>query len=78
MCECASKELQEEAGLSEEMSRQVRAVDAITYANELEEGVNVEGEFVFDIKLPADFVPRNMDGEVEAFYLMDVEQVRTW
>jgi len=69
------KELQEEAGLSEEISQQVRAVDAITYANELEEGVSVEGEFVFDIKLPKDFVPKNMDGEVETFYLMDIDQV---
>lgn len=57
------------------MSLGIKAVDAITYVNELEEGVSFEGEFVFDIKLPDDFVPHNTDGEVEEFYLMDIEQV---
>lgn len=75
--ECAKKELQEEAGLSEDLAHFIRPVDAITYAyeEELGEGVCIEGEFVFDIKLPVDFVPVNTDGEVQAFYLMDIEQV---
>lgn len=55
----------------------IKPVDAITYAYEEEndEGVCIEGEFVFDIKLPEDFVPKNTDGEVGEFYLMNIEQV---
>lgn len=35
----------------------------------------MEGEFIFDIKLPIDFEPANKDGEVECFYLMNINQV---
>ena len=57
------------------MAGNMRSVGAITYAYQGEEGVSIEGEFVFDIKLPVDFVPENKDGEVEEFYLMSIEEV---
>ncbi len=75
LLECAKKELEEEAGLSQELSMNIKSVDAITYVYEKEEEVCFEGEFVFDIKLPHDFIPHNKDGEVEQFYLMNIEQV---
>ena len=50
-------------------------VDAITYAYSGENTINREAEFVFDIKLPADFKPVNCDGEVDSFYLMSIEEV---
>jgi hypothetical protein len=31
--------------------------------------------FIYDLELPADFVPRNMDGEAAEFRLLPVEQV---
>lgn len=74
--ECAKKELEEEAGLGEDLAGNMRSVGAITYAYQGEEGVSIEGEFVFDIKLPVDFVPENKDGEVEEFYLMSIEEVK--
>lgn len=74
--ECAKKELEEEAGLSEDLAKNIKSVDAITYVYEKEEEVCYEGEFVFDIKLPNDFKPQNKDGEVEDFYLMTIEQVK--
>ena len=74
--ECAKKELQEEAGLSEELASTIIPVDAISYAYEEEgEGICIEADFVFDIKLPNDFQPINTDGEVESFYLMSIDQV---
>ena len=75
--ECAKKELEEEAGVSEELAKLIRPVDGITYAYEEdnEEGVCIEGEFVFDILLPVDFNPVAADGEVQTFYLMNVEEV---
>jgi len=77
LIECAKKELEEEAGVTEELAKLIKPVDGITYAyeEENEEGVCIEGEFVFDILLPSDFIPTNTDGEVDSFYLMNVEQV---
>ncbi len=76
--ECAIKELEEEAGLEDkEATKKLKQVDAVSYAywGKDKKSVRMEGEFVFDIKLPKDFVPSNNDGEVECFYLMNVKQV---
>jgi hypothetical protein len=37
---------------------------------ESERGLFPNTEFVFDLELPADFVPSNSDGEVETFELL--------
>lgn len=44
---------------------------------ESERGLFPNTEFVYDLELPADFVPRNADGEVETFELVPIEQVMT-
>ncbi len=75
LVECAKKELEEEAGLGEALTHSLKQVDAISYAYDKKGGVSREGEFVFDIKLTEDFVPKNTDGEVECFYLMNIDQV---
>jgi hypothetical protein len=43
--------------------------------HEDERGVNPEVEFIFDLKLPEDFVPVNADGEVQGFKLYPVSEV---
>jgi 8-oxo-dGTP pyrophosphatase MutT (NUDIX family) len=73
--ECAIKELEEEAGVSKELASKLKSVDAISYAYIGTNGVKNETEFVFDLKLPLDFKPFPKDGEVECFYLMDVNEV---
>jgi 8-oxo-dGTP pyrophosphatase MutT (NUDIX family) len=74
LLECAKKELEEEAGISS--FSDLKSVNAISYAyiNKYKH-VNNEAEFCFDIKLPVDFVPKNNDGEVDNFYLMNIEEV---
>jgi len=42
---------------------------------EYEGGVRDDVLFVFDLELPADFRPRNTDGEIEEFMLWPAEQV---
>jgi hypothetical protein len=37
------------------------------------EGLMIETVQIFDVQLPADFVPTNMDGEVAAFEFRSVE-----
>jgi hypothetical protein len=81
MCaiECAKKELEEEAGVGPELSSNLKSVNAISYAFiNKNQHINNEAEFCFDIKLPVDYVPKNNDGEVGNFYLMDIEQVNIY
>lgn len=44
----------------------------------LPEGTQAEQIFVFDISLPTDFAPRNMDGEVGEHRLASVDEVARW
>lgn len=70
------KECREEANIPEALARRAQAVGVITYCSEVSEGLNPDAQFCFDLELPADFVPRNTDGEVDEFYLWPIEQVR--
>ena len=74
--ECIQKELKEEAGLPDELLKHLKPVDTLTCAYFESEGVSFECEFVYDLKLPNDFIPQNTDGEVEEFYLMNLQQVK--
>ena len=63
---------------SPELEEKIKSVDAITYTcycTVCPFTVKIEGEFIFDIKLPSDYVPINQDKEVECFYLMNINQV---
>lgn len=69
------KEAGEEANVPVALARQARPVGAISYRMNIDGGFRPDTEFVFDLELPADFAPRNTDGEIEDFYLWPVEQV---
>jgi hypothetical protein len=69
------KECQEEAGVSREMAAKCIPAGAVSYFSELPRGLSPEIQFVFDLQLPHDFVPKAMDGEVGAFYHLTVEEV---
>lgn len=82
--ECIIREADEEASIPAEIVRRHAAyVDTVTYIYITEEKhvgesgfVYPECQWVYDLKLPADVVPRPKDGEVEEFRLCDVNQVR--
>ncbi|MHC8508715.1 MAG: DUF4743 domain-containing protein [Rhodospirillales bacterium] len=74
--ENAVKECAEEAGVDETLARRARAVGAVAYLTERAEGVRNDTAVVFDLELPAGFTPVNQDGEVEAFYLKPLDEVR--
>ena len=42
---------------------------------ESERGIFPQTEFVFDLELPIDFVPKNNDGEVDEFTLVKASDV---
>jgi len=71
------KECIEEAAIPEELARQSRSAGTVSYMYEDERGVFPETQFVFDLEMPESFQPVNIDGEVDAFYLLTIEEVKT-
>jgi 8-oxo-dGTP pyrophosphatase MutT (NUDIX family) len=69
------KECREEADVPESLARQARPVGAISYNRVAERGFRPDILYCYDLELPADFEPRNTDGEVEAFMLLPLAEV---
>jgi len=69
------KECWEEAGIPAELARTARPVSIITLQVEAGEGLRVGLQFNYDLCLPADFQPRNIDGEVAEFTLMSAAEL---
>lgn len=69
------KEAGEEAAIPPELARHARPVGAITYTAETEHGLRPDTQYCYDLALPADFEPRNTDGELERFELWPIERV---
>lgn len=74
--ECLIKECEEEAAIPAALARQACPVGAIRYRMEHQGWLRNDTLFVYDLELPADFVPRNTDGEIESFELMELDAVR--
>jgi 8-oxo-dGTP pyrophosphatase MutT (NUDIX family) len=72
--ETVLKEAGEEAGVPDSVASRARAAGAIRYRIELPDGMRDEVLFVYDIEVPADFVPCNSDGEVEDFRLLSARE----
>lgn len=73
------KECMEEAGIPEELTRQgVRPAGAISYEtfSEKDDTIARVVLFNYDLHLPASFVPKPVDGEVEEFFLMTINEVK--
>jgi 8-oxo-dGTP pyrophosphatase MutT (NUDIX family) len=69
------KEADEEAGIPADLIAQAVPVGAITYLMENEIGIRDGVLFVYDLELPADFMPQNRDGEVVDFQLVPAQHV---
>eukprot|EP00127_Corallochytrium_limacisporum_P002200 Clim_evm94s108 gene=Clim_evmTU94s108 len=69
------KECYEEAGIAEELASKAVPVGTVSYQNRNERGVHPEIQFVYDLEMPADFVPHNTDGEVCEFILEPIHNV---
>jgi Domain of unknown function (DUF4743) len=75
------KEGEEEASIHTTLTRRAVPVGTVSYRMETELGIRDDVLFVYDLETPADFVPRNQDGEIVNFELMPasavVERVRS-
>lgn len=69
------KECKEEAAIPEALARRAVPIGAITYCMEAEDGLKPDVQFCYDLELPADFVPRNTDGEIDEFMLWPIAKV---
>lgn len=69
------KECGEEAAIPPELAARAVGVSAISYCTERAEGLRRDVEFIYDLELPGDFVPKAVDGEVEAFELWPIDRV---
>jgi 8-oxo-dGTP pyrophosphatase MutT (NUDIX family) len=67
------RECDEESGIPPDLARRVEAHGVIDVLREISEGVQWERVYVYDLVLPADFVPHNRDGEVAEHRRIDPE-----
>ena len=73
--ECLIKECEEEASIPAELASRAHPVGAIRYRMELQGWLRNDTIYVYDLETPAGFEPRNKDGEIARFSLMDLDKV---
>ncbi len=69
------KEAEEEASISPALIAHSRPVGALSYRMEVAYGVRDDVLFLYDLETPADFVPRNNDGEIVEYQTMPAQAV---
>ncbi len=69
------KECQEEACIDAPMASRAVPVGTVSYITKRKEGLRDDVLFNYDLCLPIDFNPINMDGEVEEFMLWPMSKV---
>ncbi|XP_054275418.1 uncharacterized protein LOC128994711 [Macrosteles quadrilineatus] len=72
--ETAYKEAEEEASIPPELMTKLRSGGSVSFFFESERGLFPNTEFVFDLELPINFIPKNNDGEVEKFELLPAKE----
>ena len=75
------KEGDEEASIPTSITKRALPVGAVSYRMETELGIRDDVLFVYDLEMPADFLPQNRDGEIVHFDLVPaslvIDRVRT-
>lgn len=74
LAENVIKEAAEEASVPEDLAQTARPAGVITYMLDTERGMRRDMLFVYDLKLPADFKPVNVDGETSGFVKWPAQQ----
>ena len=75
LSETLLKEAAEEADLPGGLVRQSVPVGAVSYRMENDLGVRDDVLFLYDLIVPAGVTPRNTDGEIDEFHLMDAGDI---
>lgn len=69
------KECHEEAGIAPDLAARAKHVGLISYRCRFTDGQRDDVLFCYDLELPEDWRPQALDGEVESFQLMPIEEV---
>ncbi len=69
------KECYEEANIPQPLAIQAQSAGFIRYILDRKQEVKRETLFIYDLFLPENFIPKNNDGEVAAFYLWPIKRV---
>jgi 8-oxo-dGTP pyrophosphatase MutT (NUDIX family) len=69
------KEGEEEASIPRSLTKAAVPVGAVSYRMETKLGIRDDVLFVYDLEMPADFAPKNQDGEIVHFELMRASAV---
>jgi 8-oxo-dGTP pyrophosphatase MutT (NUDIX family) len=69
------KEADEEAGMPAALAARATPQGHVAYRMEWEPGARDDVLHLYDLETPADFVPRNRDGEIVEYDLMDAREV---
>jgi 8-oxo-dGTP pyrophosphatase MutT (NUDIX family) len=72
------KECWEEAGMPPDLAANATRGRVFYVLQSLPEGTQAEQIYVFDLTLPADFAPRNQDGEVGEHRLARISEAARW
>jgi 8-oxo-dGTP pyrophosphatase MutT (NUDIX family) len=78
IAETIVKECWEEAGIPAQIAASAVAGRTAHVLQSLPEGTQAEQIFIYDLALPADFAPRNQDGEVGEHRLARIDEVARW
>jgi 8-oxo-dGTP pyrophosphatase MutT (NUDIX family) len=70
-----AKEAEEEAAIDAGLIARAVPSGALTYRMETKTGIRDDVMFVYDLEVPADFVPQNHDGEIASFELMPLDEI---
>lgn len=73
--ETVIKETNEEANLPKDLANNMKPAGCVSIFFQSERGLFPNTEFVFDIELPLEFVPKNNDGEVDEFKLVPATEL---
>ena len=69
------KECAEESGMPESMASRAQPVGVMTYVMEIETGLRRHAMYLYDLEVPDSFVPEPVDGEVDSFMRLPIDEV---
>lgn len=69
------KEAAEEAGIPRTIALRAIPTGMLNYCMAGEWGLKPDTLFVYDLEVPVDFTPRNTDGEISRFFLMEIDEI---
>ncbi len=69
------KEAKEEANVPAPLAQKARLVGAVSYCMENKWGLKPDTMFCYDLEIPPDFTPQNLDGEIQSFQCLPVSDV---